>query len=98
MGSFISEDSPHILLDEHSSTHHALQISEALPIRVLYFFMGGRREWASGFAWLVLFPLFGRSRPAQRFHLVLWYIRRLSLSRLHPFEHPMPAPTMPTPG
>ena len=43
-------------------------------------------EWVSGFAWLVLFPLFGRSRPAQRFQLVLWYIRRLSPSRLHPFR------------
>lgn len=35
MGSFISEDSPHILLNEHSSIPPALQISEALPIRKL---------------------------------------------------------------
>jgi len=33
MGSPTSEDSPHILLSEHSSARHALQFSEALPIR-----------------------------------------------------------------
>jgi hypothetical protein len=86
MGSHISEDSPHILLDDPAPRQHSLQISEALPIRKLYFFMGGRRHWAYGFAWLGFFPLLGRSRPAQHFHLPKWFIERLSPSRLHPFR------------
>ena len=82
MGSFISEAPPPYLVERAFID----RLHSRFPRPFRYGSYRRASEWVSGFAWLVLFPLFGRSWPAQRFQLVLWYIRRLSPSRLHPFR------------